>query len=658
MLESREIIDTSQLQEICDQISGEIDAVVTIFADQGEIIASSRRSRIGEFHSGAADVMAGEANFLAVSASDAAKDSTALEGFLLPIEFEGRREFCVSVASSLELARSYCRVVQLWVLALVRERALGWSEQRFRDVAESAGDWIWEMDENLRFSYLSPRFFEVFSIPPDAIIGKTRAEFAKTRIIDDAWKEHEITLAARLPFREFAYSTIADSARTQHFKISGKPIYDSGGRFQGYRGTGYDNTEQVEMKEALEKSQQLLRDAIDTIPEGFSLYDSEDRLIIFNNRYLTLLYPNSDVKIEAGMSFEAIVRQTAQSGSVPEAQGRMEDWIQERIARRREGREPHVQQRGKDRWILVSEHKTDDGGTVALYSDITDLKQREAELANKSQELERLSSQLAKYLSPQVYESIFTGRKEVKVASQRKKLTVFFSDISGFTALADRLESEELTRLLNQYLTEMSRIALDHGATIDKYVGDAIMIFFGDPDSRGTKQDALACVKMAIAMRKRLHELNSDWRNEGIEKPLQCRIGINTGFCTVGNFGSEDRMDYTIIGSGVNLASRLETAARPDQILISYETFALVRDEIGCAEQGQINVKGFSHPVSTYEVKQTSEADAETSGTIRADYPNLKLDLDFQAISPNEASRAEQVLRQALEQLLNITQRQ
>ena len=94
----------------------------------------------------------------------------------------------------------------------------------------------------------------------------------------------------------------------------------------------------------------------------------------------------------------------------------------------------------------------------------------------------------------------------------------------------------------------MSQIALSYGATIDKYVGDAIVIFFGDPETRGVNEDALACVEMALAMRKRMLELHDQWRASGIEKPLECRIGINTGYCTVGNFGSEDRMDYTIIG--------------------------------------------------------------------------------------------------------------
>jgi adenylate cyclase len=259
-------------------------------------------------------------------------------------------------------------------------------------------------------------------------------------------------------------------------------------------------TEQVELQEALERSQRLLSDAIETIPEGFSLYDEQDRLVVFNSKYRSMLYPGGDIQLKAGMSFEAIARQAAQKGFVPEAQGRVEEWVKQRLSLRRDQSEPHIQRREDDRWILVSEHRTRDGGTVALYSDITEIKQREKELADKTKALEQLSGQLAKYLAPQVYESIFTGRREVKVTSQRKKLTIFFSDIVDFTAITDSLEPEELTNLLNHYLTEMSKIAHEFGATIDKYVGDGIVAFFGDPETRGVKEDATACVNMAIAM--------------------------------------------------------------------------------------------------------------------------------------------------------------
>jgi class 3 adenylate cyclase len=194
-------------------------------------------------------------------------------------------------------------------------------------------------------------------------------------------------------------------------------------------------------------------------------------------------------------------------------------------------------------------------------------------ISEQNSMLEALSKKLSKYLSPQVYASIFTGKQTVEISSRRKKLTIFFSDIADFTETTDKLESEELTGLLNRYLTEMSRIALEHGATIDKYIGDAIVAFFGDPESRGTKEDALACVNMAIAIQRRMRELQSEWLDLGIEKPFQLRIGISTGFCTVGNFGSEDRMDYTIIGGEVNLASRLQSHAELGGVLIAHETY-------------------------------------------------------------------------------------
>ncbi|TFH55385.1 MAG: HAMP domain-containing protein, partial [Candidatus Zixiibacteriota bacterium] len=421
-----------------------------------------------------------------------------------------------------------------------------------------------------------------------------------------------------------------------------------------------DTAVEVEDKNLREiaEARRRLTDAIESISEGFSLYDAEDRLVVCNNRYREVFYPGIADIIVPGASFESFARAVAERGLVEDAKGRVDDWITERMAWHNNPSGPHLQQQSDGRWILISERKTGDRSTVAVYADISDLKQREEELAEKSNALEQksnaleqLSNQLAKYLSPQVYDSIFSGRQEVKVASSRKKLTVFFSDIADFTETADRLESEELSQLLNHYLTEMSRIALDHGATIDKYVGDAILIFFGDTETKGVKEDALACVKMAIAMRKRMHDLAAIWRESGIEKPLQVRMGIHTDYCTVGNFGSEDRMDYTIIGGGVNTASRLETSATPGEILISYETFAHVRDRIHCEERGHIDVKGIAYSVATYQVVDTYENLGKEPRHFREDDPNVKLDLDLDTMSADDRSTAATILRRALDHL-------
>ncbi len=438
--------------------------------------------------------------------------------------------------------------------------------------------------------------------------------------------------------------------------IPGRTRSDELGRMAQALGVFRDTAIEVQksnLKEIAE-TRRRLSVAIESISEAFSLYDNEDRLVACNSKYRTLILPNVADESLVGMTFETLIRRAAEHGDIEDAHERIEEWVQERLARHRNPSSAFLQRRRDGRWVIVSERKTDDGGTVAVYSDVTELKQREEELSLKTNALEQLSGQLAKYLSPQVYESIFTGRSKVTVASRRKKLTIFFSDLEGFTETTERLESEDLTQLLNHYLTEMSKIALQFGGTIDKYVGDAILIFFGNPDTKGVKADAVACVKMAIAMRKRMSELESVWRASGVEKPPRCRTGINTGFCTVGNFGSEDRMDYTIIGSGVNLASRLEQKTPPGEIFISYETYALVKDEVCCEERGHIDVKGISHPVATYQVIDLYDNLGKRRDLIHEDHGTLKLDVDLEAMSMDERSHAATVLQRALDRLSDL----
>ena len=274
------------------------------------------------------------------------------------------------------------------------------------------------------------------------------------------------------------------------------------------------------------------------------------------------------------------------------------------------------------------------------------VQQRTEELENRNRSLEGLSAKLSKYLSPQVYSSIFSGSQVAEIASQRKKLTIFLSDIADFSATTDKLESEELTAMLNRYLAEMAQIALKHGATIDKYVGDAILAFFGDPESRGVREDARACLLMAIEMQAKLKELELEWMGAGAERPFRVRIGINTGYCTVGNFGSPDRMDYTIIGSEVNLASRLEQSCEPGSILISHVTWSLVNDIIDADECPPLNVKGFSEPVRTYAVRGLKTAARST--IIRRELTGMRLFIDTATV---DRSAVQQTLAQVAEQL-------
>jgi adenylate cyclase len=430
-------------------------------------------------------------------------------------------------------------------------------------------------------------------------------------------------------------------------------IRDGGGQPIEVIGSWSDISRRKNAEAASRQSEQRLTDAIETISEGFSLYDADDRLVICNSAYGELLYPGLGTPTP-GTPFEALARNSVALGLVEEAKGRAEEWIAARLTKHRQPGEPHVQRRSDGRWIHINERKTTEGGTVAVYTNITEIKNAEEEIraanskleqandliTEKNKALEVLSTKLSKYLSPQVYSSIFSGSKEVKIVSSRKKLTVFFSDIVDFTTTTDDLESEELTALLNHYLTEMSVIALAHGATIDKYIGDAILAFFGDPETRGVKEDAVACVTMAIAMQKRMRELQVEWRERGLQKPFQLRIGINTGYCTVGNFGSEDRMDYTIIGSEVNLASRLQSHAELGGILLSHETYSLIKDHVVAEERTPIQAKGIARPVRNYAVIAPIEDLVAQGRAILEEQDGLRILIDLQKLDKEKAVKA------------------
>jgi adenylate cyclase len=229
--------------------------------------------------------------------------------------------------------------------------------------------------------------------------------------------------------------------------------------------------------------------------------------------------------------------------------------------------------------------------------------QSHLERSTNARRLQALSQKLSRYLAPQVCKSLFDGSRDAEIQTQRKKLTVFFSDIKDFTASTSRWQPEEIKFLLNSYFSEMAKIAHEYGGTLDKFIGDAMVVFFGDPETLGVKEDALQCVRMALAMQRRMAELQVLWREMGADKTFHVRMGINTGYCDVGNFGSDLRMDYTIIGPEVNLAARLEHAADAGGILISASTHALVQREIASVEQVPLRVKGFADPVQAYSVQ-------------------------------------------------------
>jgi class 3 adenylate cyclase len=261
--------------------------------------------------------------------------------------------------------------------------------------------------------------------------------------------------------------------------------------------------------------------------------------------------------------------------------------------------------------------------------------QRTQALQERNTELERLSARLSKYLSPQLYGTLFKNKTVASISAKRKKLTIFFSDVVGFSEMAERLESEDITRMLNDFLNEMANLALAYGATIDKYIGDAVMIFFGDPETRGVKEDAVACILMALDMQAMTRQLERRWREQGLDQRFQIRIGVNTGYCTVGDFGSQERMDYTIVGHQVNVAARLEQSAAPGAILISHETMTLVSDAIEVEEQSPLHVKGVSGPIRTY--KAIGKKTPSMTEAIHEEREGLRVDVDLLKANKDEA---------------------
>ena len=238
---------------------------------------------------------------------------------------------------------------------------------------------------------------------------------------------------------------------------------------------------------------------------------------------------------------------------------------------------------------------------VRIEARTRELEEANRQLANQKRFIEDISARISRYLPRQLYQSIFSGDSGAEIGARRKYLTVMFSDIREFTNRTERLEPEALAEALNLYFSEMTEIARAHGATIDKFIGDAILAFFGDPQTEGRERDARRCVEMAVEMQRRMTTLAPSFAKLGMRDPLEIRIGINSGFCTVGNFGSYERMDYTIIGSPVNVAARLQGAAEPGAVLVSGATQGLLGYDVPTRTRGSLSLKGIADPVEAFE---------------------------------------------------------
>jgi class 3 adenylate cyclase len=226
-------------------------------------------------------------------------------------------------------------------------------------------------------------------------------------------------------------------------------------------------------------------------------------------------------------------------------------------------------------------------------------RQLEARVEEQMAELVR-TGELKRFMPHQVAEELLAG--QLSEGFERRKLTMLFADMVGFTDLSDTLEPEELSDVLNQYLREMTAVAVAHRGTLDNYIGDGLMVIFGAPVREEEADQAWSAVRAAFGMKARAEELTDAIRGRGIPADLRVRVGVNTGHCTVGVFGSDILRAYKAVGFAVNVAARLQSEAEPGTVLVGFRTYALVKDRVKAEPREPLSLKGAARPVEAWEI--------------------------------------------------------
>src|SRR3954452_20192179 len=383
-------LDVVFLQKICELVAGELpDVTVSFMGEGGRIVASSARERLGDVHEGAARVMSGEADSFEVTAGAAARSATMREGIGQPIVLEGRRVACLALAAPLPVARAYAHIVRHWVLSSLRARReeekrrehLVRVERQFREVLDFCPAALSATDDDGRLVFHNRRYREIMRSPKEEMDGIDTRRFwfdldererimATLRARDGEVRDQEVVLKAR-------------DGEPVSFLLSYPQVASRGDRvsFIGASRVAwlYDITELRRAEAARRASEQRLADAIGSVSEGFALFDAEDRLVVCNGRYREL-YPGIADMVVPGTPFAVIARAAAERGLIRDAAGRAEEWLERRLALHRDPPGPLLHAQSDGRWIQVSERRTRDGGTVAVFTDVTGLKRAEQAL--------------------------------------------------------------------------------------------------------------------------------------------------------------------------------------------------------------------------------------------------------------------------------------
>ena len=242
---------------------------------------------------------------------------------------------------------------------------------------------------------------------------------------------------------------------------------------------------------------------------------------------------------------------------------------------------------------------------------ITETRTRELYDANIS--LVSLGDRLSSFLPDQIRRLMEEGEDSAaNLVATRRYITIIFGDLSGFTSIAEVLDPEAVTEIVNEYFEAVFELVVKHGGLLDKFIGDGFMAFWGAPESAGQQNDAVRCARFGIEMRDRFKKLAESWSKRGIDHQISLRQAIHSGYCSVGNFGTQKRLQFTAMGNPVNVTARLEGEAEPGSVLMSLTTQSMVSPYFDSRPKGKLIVKGIKHPISTFELlPKTSAAEAE-----------------------------------------------
>ncbi|MCR9077117.1 MAG: PAS domain S-box protein, partial [bacterium] len=248
--------------------------------------------------------------------------------------------------------------------------------ERLKSFIRVSSDWTWEQDESLRFTYVSQSLTQVLGITPESCIGKTRREVSPDAFDNLAFSAHEQAMTQRQPIRNLRIRRQRPDGEVRYVEIDGDPVVSPDGRFMGYRGVGRDVTSLVRAEREASETQRRFMSAIEARSEGVSFWDRDDRLRLFNSAYM-FLAPGAEGLLREGVRFEDYMRASVNSGLIPDAIGREEEWVTERLRLRSSAPSSFDLLRG-GRWLKISELRTPDGWVLHTASDISEIKEREA----------------------------------------------------------------------------------------------------------------------------------------------------------------------------------------------------------------------------------------------------------------------------------------